>query len=796
MSSGSLLLRGTVATPRSPATRSLAPANAYEPPPPPGAREATRLRARTLLAVTILLATGALGALVGLASVNETAELTPVRDVVAGRVAAGKDVTLEETRVLRVVNASTCTMCATWEVRTVVTLEALSDGARVDAVLKKVGGNLLQYKKQNGVPLVGMIVRLGGTVANANGAWSIDPAKEWVEFAHEGPTVTLADVNAGRVRVGSYVWLEPASPWKIFHSTDGDYHIEIQSRDGTRLTTETTPPHQDELPTPKLGDDLEVFGMVLYDADHDHWEVHPIRCLRRDLCAGSAAPPAVPGAPTALRASAGDGEVRLTWRAPDATGSGPVTAFGVHRGEGEGALAFLRNVTRAAFTDANVTNGVRYRYAVSAWNAAGEGPRSPEAAAVPGAAGATEWLAEDFESEIDGWGRSAAEGGSAWTITDRRAATGVASITCGTGSRYAPSTDCALVTPPLDLRRATSAALAYREFADTAGVLHLALVDRGVAEGSRDGGASWLPLVVAPRSTGGAWADVAVDLAPLLGAADTRVRWRFTSDALLESEGWFVDAVRVAGVRRAPSPPAALAATWEADRVALAWTASPDADAGATHLVYRGASADALAFYAEAGAGASFVDAAPDADARWYAVSVADALESARSAAAEAVPPRLDVLFSDDFESGAAGWTIVKNGGTGTSTWKLVTTQAASPTHSFTCGGGSSYAAGSDCELVSPVIDVGTAGASSLRFSHRIGGEAGRDVGRVSVSVDGGAWTEIGGPYAGVGAWTGVVLDLPPATTVKVKFRFTSDTNGVQNAAWFVDDVQVTTRAG
>lgn len=96
-----------------------------------------------------------------------------------------------------------------------------------------------------------------------------------------------------------------------------------------------------------------------------------------------------PQAPTALTASAGNGEVTLHWMAASeteryqvkrsVTSGGPYTIIASHvTGATYGAT-----VTALTYTDADAGNGATYYYVVSALNAGGEGPNSNEASATP-----------------------------------------------------------------------------------------------------------------------------------------------------------------------------------------------------------------------------------------------------------------------------------------------------------------------------------------------------------------------------------------------------------------------------
>ncbi|MHB8606240.1 MAG: PKD domain-containing protein, partial [Thermoplasmatota archaeon] len=153
-------------------------------------------------------------------------------------------------------------------------------------------------------------------------------------------------------------------------------------------------------------------------------------------------------------------------------------------------------------------------------------------------------------------------------------------------------------------------------------------------------------------------------------------------------------------------------------------------------------------------------------------------------------------FFTDAMENGKNGWTTVRNSGTGTSSWQQVTTQANSPTHSWTCGGGTSYAANSNCDLISPAIDLTNATAAHFTWFNKIGGDAG-DTGQVLVSSDDNkTYTSIVSGLQGITSWTNETYDLSQyagvlgASKVRLKFHFVSDGSGNANA-WFVDDVKV-----
>jgi cytochrome c biogenesis protein CcdA/fibronectin type 3 domain-containing protein len=92
----------------------------------------------------------------------------------------------------------------------------------------------------------------------------------------------------------------------------------------------------------------------------------------------------VPTAPQNLVATAGNGNVILTWSAPANKGGAAITNYTVYRGTTSGGgtpLTTLDNVL--TYTNTGLSNGLTYYYTVSAVNSIGEGTKSNEASATP-----------------------------------------------------------------------------------------------------------------------------------------------------------------------------------------------------------------------------------------------------------------------------------------------------------------------------------------------------------------------------------------------------------------------------
>ncbi|MDD1747706.1 MAG: fibronectin type III domain-containing protein [Methanomassiliicoccales archaeon] len=91
-----------------------------------------------------------------------------------------------------------------------------------------------------------------------------------------------------------------------------------------------------------------------------------------------------PSAPQSLQATSLDGKVRLDWSAPENDGGAPVQRYQIYRAVGLGQMELVAVISPVLFyDDAGLSNGVEYRYQVSAGNSAGEGALSEEAMAKP-----------------------------------------------------------------------------------------------------------------------------------------------------------------------------------------------------------------------------------------------------------------------------------------------------------------------------------------------------------------------------------------------------------------------------
>jgi fibronectin type 3 domain-containing protein len=95
-------------------------------------------------------------------------------------------------------------------------------------------------------------------------------------------------------------------------------------------------------------------------------------------------PPPIPAAPINLAATAGNGQVLLSWK----SGNGPGGTYSVFRGttpDGEASTPIANGLTATNFTDTTVTNLTTYYYTVKTVNQTASSSPSNEVTSVPGA---------------------------------------------------------------------------------------------------------------------------------------------------------------------------------------------------------------------------------------------------------------------------------------------------------------------------------------------------------------------------------------------------------------------------
>jgi fibronectin type 3 domain-containing protein len=133
----------------------------------------------------------------------------------------------------------------------------------------------------------------------------------------------------------------------------------------------------------------------------------------------SAVPIGPPGQPTDLTATAGDGQVSLSWTPPSDDGGSTIGRYVILRGTGPDDMDDLAQTQGATtYTDRTVVNGTTFHYAVVAINDAGRGPVSGSVQALPIRPPSVPGAVKNLTSSVEGgkvtlsWSPPGYDGGS------------------------------------------------------------------------------------------------------------------------------------------------------------------------------------------------------------------------------------------------------------------------------------------------------------------------------------------------------------------------------------------------
>ena len=169
------------------------------------------------------------------------------------------------------------------------------------------------------------------------------------------------------------------------------------------------------------------------------------------------------------------------------------------------------------------------------------------------------------------------------------------------------------------------------------------------------------------------------------------------------------------------------------------------------------------------------------------------------------------VPFFDDLESDTSGWRSITD--RGKNKWTLTRKSCHSPRE---CWREKTSGKSKDTSLLMPSISSLPAG-SELRFWHKFSTESGADGLQVEISANGlaGPWTDLGpmmvrngynstiisptSPISGMQAWSGnsnwmessASLNSFAGSSVLIRFRLTSDSDGVAGGSWTIDDAGI-----
>jgi hypothetical protein len=211
---------------------------------------------------------------------GDAGSVVGLRDIARGKVPEGKMVTTTWVKVVDV----RCDDCLVSHKPASIWVED-RDGHRLRTWWAKYAD--FNTKKQNWLPEEGWWIKVQGRTDKGDGGWFLR-GKRWAEDDHPGRTVRADEVSGGKVRQGTYVWLEPVELRNKAHRADGD--ITWDARDARtgkgRVHLELSLPFRtDGLRAPGNGEVVRPYGFVWYDKALGWWELHPVRCWDRDECA-------------------------------------------------------------------------------------------------------------------------------------------------------------------------------------------------------------------------------------------------------------------------------------------------------------------------------------------------------------------------------------------------------------------------------------------------------------------------------------------------------------------------------
>lgn len=250
----------------------------------------------------------------------------------------------------------------------------------------------------------------------------------------------------------------------------------------------------------------------------------------------------------------------------------------------------------------------------------------------------------------------------------------------------------------------------------------------------------------------------------------------------------------------APSAPSLSSPAAGATGVATSTTLSWASVSGATSYdVYFGTSATPAFYQNTTGTSLAVSGLAASTTYSWNVVARntcgAGPASATRSFTTQA--PTQVTLINEGAESGAPGWSMTVNSGSG---WSIQASDPRSGTKRFkTNAAYSTYLNNADWRLTSPSFSLAGRTSATLTYWFKHDTESGYDYLRVEVSTNGGSsWQQLqqrSGLSSGWSGWAPMAtLDLTPyvgSSNVMIRFRFTSDSS-VTDWGVAVDDIVVT----
>jgi hypothetical protein len=265
---------------------------------------------------------------------------------------------------------------------------------------------------------------------------------------------------------------------------------------------------------------------------------------------------------------------------------------------------------------------------------------------------------------------------------------------------------------------------------------------------------------------------VSVPLTAYAGQPSVRFRFRFTSNASTQNDGWYVDDILVGDATLCGGCDALGACT----EVATDDSACGTIDCDGLDVACR-----------------DYGDLTADRCEGLNDCKDANTLDCTAFTDLPAGDPcGTGTGLQEGFESGTSAWVLQ-------SPWGTTTSMAASGTTSLTDSPAGNYVNSISiaATLATPISLAGVT-TPTLTFSHRYSTESCCDHGRVEISTNGGAsWTQLAQYSGSLSTWTPVTISLTSYAgqpSVLIRFRFTTD-GSIISDGWYLDDVAINASA-
>ncbi len=249
----------------------------------------------------------------------------------------------------------------------------------------------------------------GTVIPDSNVSWSVSPADKGVNVDDGGAVSIAANAAVGNYTIaasaGGTAWDEvsllvtdsvaatvPGAPTSL-SATPGDGQVILSwtaPADGGGAITRYEYQQDDGAWTTTGGTTTSYTVTGLTNGIEYSFKVRAVNAMGAGAASNAdTATPAeaatVPGAPTSLSATPGDGQVILSWTAP-ADGGGTITSYEYQQ---DGGAWTTTGGTTTSYTVTGLTNGIEYSFKVRAVNAMGAGAASSANTATPAATPST-----------------------------------------------------------------------------------------------------------------------------------------------------------------------------------------------------------------------------------------------------------------------------------------------------------------------------------------------------------------------------------------------------------------------